>query len=633
MRNDGRKLGLLYQRAHDRMRDVDGFLPQEALDELLKFLLYKEYAESKSYSNRTLCDDPELIRKTFSKALSSRSTWVRQLWQNGRFNLSNRTLLDLQQMFGKVRLADVSLDVRSAALRTFLNSDARKGLGIFLTPEGVVQTMVEIASPKPTDIVLDPACGSGTFLLETVRFLSRSNHSKSTFNVYGVDKNPRVLLLAEHNLGNQSRHVFRSTCADSLRGFGQSADFPLGLSPKSVDVVLTNPPFGVNVTRDTDMLDLFSGETSIEPFPGRVPSEVLFVDVCLRLLRPGGCLGIVLPRSVVTNERLAQQRRAIDRLGRLTDIIDLPTETFAVTGTQTKTVAAFFRRHAGKSHNGAVSVRVCHVTNVGVDSTGRHRDGNQLPNLAAKFAGSSTEEEPAVIAFQNIPACEVLQRAHELLSRRHGKRRGRTLRQFVEIRNTGRTPPRNAYTDDGIFIIKVGNLTGRGIDWEPRDRNFVSFAEGKKRVVGRGLTLKQGDVLLTSSAHAARYIAKKVDVLAKVPQAYRCGVTFVGELIRIRPMQEVNPYVLLAALRHPAVREDIQALVRGQTAHLHPCDMLDVVVPFDLCDPGEEIIKIATLLRQEADLAFQLNRVAMESSRRLSGSVSEHHGDKRGHVR
>ena len=622
---DSRTLGRLYQRAHNRMRDVDGFLPQEALDELLKFLLYKNYAETaaaEQWAERSLCDDPGLIRQTFSDALSSRSVWVRQLWQSGRFHLSDRTLLDLQHLFGHFRLADVPLDVRSAALRTFLNSDARKGLGIFLTPESVVRAMVQVASPKSTDVVLDPACGSGTFLMEAVQFFNGSEQSGAIPEVYGVDKNPRMLLLAEHNLGGQSGFLFRSACADSLRGVGQPDAFPLGLVPNTIDIVLTNPPFGVSVTRDTGVLDLFGRETLVESSTDRVPSEVLFVDLCLRLLRPGGCLGIVLPRSVLTNERLALQRQAIDRLGHLTDIIDLPTETFASTGTQTKTVAAFFRKHAETSRKESVSVRVCHVTNVGVDSTGRHREGNQLPSLATRFSDGEAVGEPTVIVYRNVPVREVLQRAPELLSKRHGRRQGKTLQKFVDIVNTGRTPARSAYTNNGTFIIKVGNLTGRGIDWEPRDRNFVSHEEGAKRAISGNLGLRQGDILLTSSAHASRYIAKKVDVLARIPEAYRNGgITFVGELIRIRPVQGISPYVLLAALRHPGVREDIQALVRGQTAHLHPRDILDVVLPFDLYDPAEEIAELAILLRREADLAFELNSIAMESSRRLSGAV------------
>ena len=190
------------------------------------------------------------------------------------------------------------------------------------------------------------------------------------------------------------------------------------------------------------------------------------------------------------------------------------------------------------------------------------------------------------------------------------------LREFVELANTGRTPGRSAYTDDGMFILKVGNLTGRGIDWEPRDRNFVSHVESIKRAKSHKLTLREGDILLTSSAHAARYIARKVDVVAHIPREHK-DLTFVGELIRLRPKRRVDPFILLAALRHPRVREDLQACVRGQTAHLNPNDLLEVTVPCDLLTPDQNFVKAAGLLRREADLAFQLNSVAAKASKLL----------------
>ena len=172
-----------------------------------------------------------------------------------------------------------------------------------------------------------------------------------------------------------------------------------------------------------------------------------------------------------------------------------------------------------------------------------------------------------------------------------------------------------------MFILKVGNLTGRGIDWEPRDRNFVSVAESVRRVKSQKLTVREGDILLTSSAHAARYIAKKVDVVAHIPQDYK-DLTFVGELIRLRPKGETDPFVLLASLRHPRVREDLQACVRGQTAHLNPSDLLEVVVPCDLLSPDQDIVRASDLLRREADLAFELNTVAAEASKLLKSANS-----------
>ena len=606
---DARTLSSLYRRAHDRMRDVDGLHPQEAFDELLKFLFVKEYLDDKSEPLDG--DGPSDLRRVFLRKINYLDPWAKRFWQDGQLHLCDQTLLYLHSMFTEVQLVGLPLDVRSTALRTFLTPDIRKGLGIFLTPEDVVRAMVDIAAPMPDETILDPACGSGTFLLEAARFNKRS---MTPTTVYGVEKNPRMLLLADLNLRHHNV-CFRRACLDSLRELGRPVGSALELRPKSVDLILTNPPFGVTVTRDTGPLDLFDSDPSTKD---RVPSEVLFLRLCLGLLRPGGRLGIVLPRSVITNEGLAKQRRQIDNLGHLTDIIDLPAETFAATGTQTTTVAAFFRRHDGDGPT-TTTVRACLVTNIGLDATGRPRNGNQLPSLAQRLAGHTQDESPRVITRDEVPTRQTLQQAADLLFRRPGRGSCNRLRDFVQLANTGRTPARNAYTQSGTFILKVGNLTGRGIDWAPRERNFVSVAEGKRRAASNNLLLQRGDLLLTASAHAAKYIAKKVDVVTDVPKDLQLagGVTFVGELIRVRPHPDVDPYVLLAAIRHPDVREDIQVSVRGQTAHLHPTDMLAVGVPWDLRSPSEEVLAIAKLLQEEASIAFELNRVASDAYDRL----------------
>lgn len=622
---NSRKLSLLYQRAHDHMRNVEGLLPQEAFDELLKFLFYKDCIETQRVAN-PLHDQtepnetPAAIRDTLSKELASQAPWALQLWPGGRFQLSDFTLLELQNLFADIRLAKLPLDVRSTALWTFLSPDVRKGLGIFTTPEDVVRAMIQIVAPKPSDVVLDPACGTGTFLLETAHYLSARFSCSGPFTVFGVEKNPRMLLLADLNLRRRAGLAFKRACADSLRDLGFSESSPLGLVPNSVDVVLTNPPFGVTVTQNSQVLDLFGNRTThLNQAQDKVPSEVRFIEVCLNLLRPGGRLGIVLPRSVITNESIGQRRHAIDQHGHLTEVVDLPPETFTLAGTQTTTVAAFFVKHPVKRKRRTVSVRVCRVTNVGFDTTGRPREGNQLPKLAARLAEEDPIGEPTVTVHSDISSTETLQRAANLLFQRNGSRKGMALRKFVELANTGQTPKRSEYTDSGMFILKVGNLTGRGIDWKPRERNFVSRIEGLKRVRSYQLGLLEGDVVLTSSAHSARYIAKKVDVVAHIPENYK-NVTFVGEMIRLRPAHGVDPFILLAALRHPCVRDDLQACVRGQTAHLNPRDMLEVTAPCDLRNPYEDLVEVAHLLRDEADLAFQLNLVAEKASQLLKSA-------------
>ena len=596
------------------MRDIDGLHPQEAFDELLKFFLIQESLETVHPPYREVAANT--LRHHFSCQIRQLSPWAAQLWQDAQIRLSDQMLLELRGMFANVQLTTLPLDTRSSALRTFLTPEIRKGLGIFLTPDDVARAMVEIVAPGPADTILDPACGSGTFLLETVRYVKARLAHQQPITVYGVDKNPRMLLLAELNLGRHQDVRFLGECMDSLRQLGRSDGPPFDLHSGSTDLILTNPPFGVTVTRDTGTLDLFGHVRSTED---RVPSEILFLQLCLRLLRPGGRLGIVLPRSVLTNERLAKHRSGIDGIGHLTDIVDLPTETFAATGTQTTTVAAFFRKHATKRFKN-VSVKVCTVTNVGVDGTGRKREGNQLPSLAKCLAGKTHDHTFPKAVYEDISADQTLQSAAALLFRRPHRRGKKTLQQFVEIANTGRTPSRSAYAKTGTFILKVGNLTGRGIDWTPRDRNFVTVAEGARRATSAHLSLQVGDLLLTASAHASKYIAKKSDVLMYVPKEYRTPdqVTFVGELMRIRPSPDVDSFVLLAAIRHPDVRDDMQASVRGQTAHLNPADMLSINVPWDLRAPDSDVLAVANLLRRQAKIAFELDEISADISSRLA---------------
>ena len=611
-----RDLSGLYQHAHNFMRDTDGLLPQEALDELLKFLFYKECGEEER--SGVLSDaqgtSATAIREIFSCELKRRAPWALALWRDGQFRVSDRTLLDLNQLFSNIRLTGMSLDVRSVALRTFLNSDARKGLGIFLTPENVVRAMVEVVDPQDSETVLDPACGSGTFLTETVQFLSKRRKKTSDITIYGVEKNPRMLFLADLNLRHIDGVKFQRTCSDSLRSFyGRTP--PLALAPNSVDVILTNPPFGMSAGSGSTHPNLFEARGTTWQ-RGGIPSEILFLDLCMKLLRPDGRLGIILPRSVVTNDGLAERRRMIDEVGYLSEIVDLPPETFASTGTQTTTVAAFFRKHPKAARSSTTSVRVCHVTNVGVDATGRHRSGSDLPQLAKRLSEKNPTGSPVVVMHREISSASTLQRAAKLLFKRNGLRDGATLGEYIELANTGRTPSRSAYTEDGTFILKVGNLTGRGLDWSPRDRNFVSEAEGKKRRGSRRISLEVGDILLTSSAHTARYIAKKVDIVDRIPSGYS-HITFVGELMRVRAASDVDPFMLLAALRHALIRDDLQASVRGQTAHLNPSDLLSVVAPFDVRNPDERLTKAAHLLRQEAKLAFELSEISSKATRYL----------------
>lgn len=630
-------LSALYRRAHDMMRNVDGLQPQEAFDELLKFLFFKQANEDKGPKlifptevnslskdeSRKLAGE---VRVIFADYVETFNSWFRELWRDEKFHLSDTGLITLCQYFRDVDFSKVPFDIRSTALREFLSSEMRRGLGIYLTPDDVVRMTVEFVNPTPEQSVYDLACGSGTFLIETLKFLrTASNSSKSV--VWGTDKNPRMLLLAELNLGHFPEITFRRRVTDALfPEIGNKYAWP---AANSFDVILTNPPFGVTLDNTSyDLRGFQTCRTKKGYLINRQQSEIVFIEQSLNYLKPGGVLAIVLPKSVVTNSTLLTARQALDKQGYIYAAVILPPETFATTGTQASTVVLFIRKHSPKEdRKGKIQIALANVTNVGYDATGRARKDNQLVQLAQDLRSCLKSKSNVGICriLPEISKEETFSELGNLLAGRTGNTATTTtarLRDVVELITNGRTPPRLSYTDEGLFVVKVGNLTGNGINWIPRERNFISVDEKEKRQRSKELILRKGDILLTAAAHSPVYIAKKVDLVETVPEWVGGSASFVGEVMLIRPNHKlIDPYILLAFLRMPTTTERLQMLVRGQTAHLYPGDVVELPLPYELLEPDKNLKKAADLLRRETELHSKLNEYAFEQQQ-LLGSIA-----------
>ena len=627
-------LASLYRRAHDVMRNVDGLQPQEAFDELLKFLFYKQANEElgpkvlsskiDSLTKEEVHDVAETIRNQFSTYVDMFNSWFKELWKDSHFHLSDNALVAVFHLFQSIDFNKVSFDVRSTALREFLTPELRKGLGIYLTPDDVVKMMVEFVAPRPGQSVYDPACGSGTFLIETLKLL-QANRKKNVQNpVWGTDKNPRMLLLAELNLGHYSDVTFQRRLIDSL--FPILDDTNHWPDKNTFDIIFTNPPFGVMLENNSfDLREFQTCRTRDGYLVNRQPSEIVFIEKALEYLKPGGTLAIVLPKSIITNSSLDTARKALDKIGYICAAVILPPETFSTTGTQTSTVILFIKKYAKKENfNEQVEIAFSNVTNVGYDSTGRLRPENQLPILAAQLRACVEDHVANDLCRPLSPIAkgETFSRLRHLLAQKTISYETLKLRDVLETITNGRTPPRQSYTEDGLFVVKVGNLTGNGLDWSPRDRNFVSREEREKRKKSKTLMLKKGDILLTAAAHSPVYIAKKVDIVDEVPAWLHEESSFVGEVMLIRVKTDlIDPYALLAFLRMPSTTEHIQMLIRGQTAHLYANDLMDFPVPSSLLKPNKTLSKLMTLLRRETELNSEINRSIFEQQKALARIV------------
>jgi type I restriction enzyme M protein len=123
--------------------------------------------------------------------------------------------------------------------------DAAGDSGEFYTPRPVVRFMVEVMNPRLGEVILDPACGTGGFLLESFKHLEKQckkvedRETLQTQSIFGGEAKPLPYLLAQMNL---VLHGLESPKIDPLN----SLRFPLREigDRDRVDIIMTNPPFG-----------------------------------------------------------------------------------------------------------------------------------------------------------------------------------------------------------------------------------------------------------------------------------------------------------------------------------------------------------------------------------------------------
>jgi type I restriction enzyme M protein len=270
-------------------------------------------------------------------------------------------------------------DAIGDAFEVFIGPALRGTEGQFFTPRNVVQMMVGMLDPRPGEQVIDPACGSGGFLITALAHVwehlrhegKRKNWSErqrlkrevdvATNCFRGIDKDSFLAKVCKAYMaliGDGRGGVF---CENSLNPPSEwhaitQAKVKLG----SFDVLLTNPPFGSKIpvkgAAVLSQYDLGSkwerDRVTKEPVRSTVPMEsrppqILFLERCLQLLKPGGRMGIVLPESILGNPSYEFLIAFIQERTRIMGIITMPEPLFKTSGkggTHTKVAVVLLRK-------------------------------------------------------------------------------------------------------------------------------------------------------------------------------------------------------------------------------------------------------------------------------------------------
>ncbi|MGQ9648543.1 MAG: N-6 DNA methylase [Phycisphaerae bacterium] len=218
--------------------------------------------------------------------------------------------------------------------------DAAGDSGEFYTPRPVVRFMVEALDPQLGETVLDPACGTGGFLVEAYNHLAKQVKTVEdrkllqTASILGGEAKPLPYLLAQMNLLLHGLEAPQIDPENSLR-------FPLNEIGERdrVDVILTNPPFGGEEERG--ILSNFPEDKQT------AETAILFLQLIMRKLKRApkpGRAAVVVPNGTLSAPGVASRVRSeLLRAFRILGIVRLPHNVFAPY-TDIRTNLLFFDR-------------------------------------------------------------------------------------------------------------------------------------------------------------------------------------------------------------------------------------------------------------------------------------------------
>ena len=372
-------LRIAFRRCHNFIHGNEGMPKDAAFWQFLYLIFAKMHDERQPGNLRRFWAGPteqfdEKGRKAIRSRIEPLFREVKKKYSsifrgNEEITLSDRALAFMVSELAKYDFGRTDVDAKGAAYQEIVGTNLRGDRGQYFTPRGAIKLMVQMLDPKPDERVLDPACGTGGFLVATLDHLNKKFHADSKVAV-GEDSTDEYLTIQDRPGDFVSRKLFGGDFDQFLVRAAQmnvvmasnaeanlfhmnSLEFPAGhltgVAPAkdaaglgTMDVVMTNPPFGSeipitdpNILRHFELAHVWE-RTDDGAFrntgrlQGSVAPEVLFIERCIDWLRDGGRMGIVLPDGILGNPGDEYIRWWILRHCWVLAIVDLPVEVFIV---------------------------------------------------------------------------------------------------------------------------------------------------------------------------------------------------------------------------------------------------------------------------------------------------------------
>ncbi len=390
------ELKQIFKRCHDEIWNGGEKNAQDSFDEFSKMLFLKMYDEMENegkhstpyfFQTSEVQTDEELkdlIESRYSEALQKKKVNSDNKEILTPLNLNKHQIRFIVEELQKFSLINTDNDPKGLAFETFVEHYMKGEFGQFFTPRNIVDFMVKV-SPIWGDnfnqysTVLDPCCGSGSFLVHSImNFREKVNHKKEKWqyfannSVYGVELNDKISVTAKVNLALHDDGHDNVTCSNGL-----NSDFKFDSLSDNTDLILTNPPFGTKVKskdysekeiedyykvdrelkdflnfKDYDLtrkvfdeVDRIRGKVKkLDIFQAQISSEMLFFELYYRMLRVGGFAGVVIPDGVLTNSTSQFFRDYLSEHFQILAVVSLPQFTFSHYGAGVKSSILMLRK-------------------------------------------------------------------------------------------------------------------------------------------------------------------------------------------------------------------------------------------------------------------------------------------------
>ncbi len=321
--------------------------------------------------------DPKItydnINKLFQGAVKE---WPGIFSPHDKIELTPNHLSVCVAEFEKIRLLNSNLEVVDAAFEYLLPDVAKGKRGQYFTPRHVIDMAVKMLDPKDGEYVIDPACGSGGFLIHAMNYVwnndlrdagesEKVDYAKKY--IYGIDFDDKPTKIARAMMliaGDGKSHILklnslnpkewqgeeneraRAELRDRLHEFedyDKNKDNKDNFKYFDFDVLLSNPPFAGEIIEKELLKKYDLAKKDDGKLRNKMERHILFIERALEFLKPGGRMAIVLPQGVLNNTNMEYVREYLLDKAKILAVVGLHVNTFKP-HTGTKTSVLFLKK-------------------------------------------------------------------------------------------------------------------------------------------------------------------------------------------------------------------------------------------------------------------------------------------------